>query len=133
MTDTPEQMRMEIARLKGWKPTAFVMLVSGRLVGTSPEGRFYATVPDWPASIEAAWELVEEMRRSGCRVKIVLFPPKPKDEIPANQFVFVNKSNPYTIRDLRKHSYLESDYFEKSDEILIAICAAYIAWKKERP
>jgi hypothetical protein len=61
---TPEQIRLEIAKIKGWK----IEDKGTFQIVTDPSGDKNLTqhgleffTPDWPGSIAAAWGLVEEM------------------------------------------------------------------------
>ena len=57
---TPAELRLAIARAKGWTHIREVAF-SGSLIGKNPHGSS-DTLPDWPADIAAAWELVQEGR-----------------------------------------------------------------------
>ena len=63
---TDNEIRLKIAELKGWR--VYDVNLDYRVekyMGTSPEGVFYAVLPDWPTDIAAAWEMVEEIKAAG--------------------------------------------------------------------
>jgi hypothetical protein len=98
---TNEELRLAIAKAKGWVCLAGVWL--GPL---EPDGTRVAlyNVPDWPASIADAWELWDEMKE----YVTIWF-----DSV---QLVWVvyNESNAKYIDDIT---------------VLRAICEAWLAWK----
>ena len=55
MPPTNPEIRLEIAKKLGW--TNIYIFPSGKWVGTSPEGNFYRTIPDWPFDYNEAFIL----------------------------------------------------------------------------
>lgn len=109
---TPEELRLKIAALKGWKHIETTP--SGKVIGTNPYGVFYATVPNWPASIEAAWELWEEMRAAPGAVNI-------QGDYAEKGYVCYFRTYPTTAADT---------VAEWGETAPLAICAAWVAWKE---
>jgi len=71
MAMTPEQLREAIAKAKGWR---CIVVDHGDFSRTiwwdKPDGTSAPTLPDWPTNIANAWELVDEIRASGCELRI---------------------------------------------------------------
>jgi hypothetical protein len=66
---TPDQLRVEIARERGYTVCAakffdvFELILDGRVLAVSSNKQnAWHNTPNWPTSIADAWELVEEMR-----------------------------------------------------------------------
>lgn len=104
------QLRLAIARAKGWE--RFLSL-DGHMLGRSPDGTWFDSVPDWPNDISAAWELVEEMGKS-CKVHV-------------SYYAFDTKWYCSTIRVDEIDDVLI--FFAKDDTAPLAICRAWLLWK----
>jgi hypothetical protein len=118
MTDidkmTPDELRIAIAKAKGWKTETFhTFSSSGRVVGTAPDGKFFDTVPNWPADIAAAWELVEEVGAKNWTVTIENLADRPTE-------VLARIGIPFTL----------IWYTGFSDTAPLALCRAWLKLKE---
>jgi hypothetical protein len=122
MTMTPEEIRLEIAKAKGIKlifPFSPTMPYFEN--GVTSTGRPYLSqVPWWPTSISDAWELVEEMRAAGFWVQM------------RTPFV-AGHNNDYwcgaTPQGVTGWNG-EPDNWTQAPTAPLAICRAYLAWKR---
>ena len=110
MIDT--ELRMKIARLKGWRFDP-----SGVWLGPSdPDGSRLAGYfcPNWTNNIADAWELYREMKQAGCIVVVT-------HELDGRGYCHVNT--------LQQGDKLIGVYsFDEPH----AICEAWLAWKEAK-
>jgi hypothetical protein len=124
---TPEEIRQEIAERRGWSYVVvshkYTALPDGKLSEGIP---IYGYIfnggvsypPDWPASIAAAKELVEEMRTAGIAVAIIYFPDN-------------WESSPVEIKLYQEEGDTSKEkFYVKSTLDTVAICKAWLAWKR---
>jgi len=76
MSLSTEQLRVEIAKALEYKNPHIAKNVFGgdrpvyEAVDFEDGGYINCDLPDWPNSIEAAWKLVDDIRKSGCEISI---------------------------------------------------------------
>lgn len=130
MQMTPEQLRLEIIKAKGWKKTGvnrFGIRKPGNIqmfiddVYSLPDGTSKILFPEWPTNITAAWELVEEMRQAD-NTEVYL-------DAMYNHFgihVFNNEQ----FGDEQSNSlHLLAE--AHAETMPLAICRAYLQWKAQ--
>ena len=110
---TAEELREEIARLRGWTDTDRP-LVHWK---TPPSHPRWAWVPNWPSDIAAAWQLVEEIEKECHAVSMERGSKKQWDCV------------------ILPEEVQETWVVGEGDTAPLAICRAYVAWKRtqERP
>ena len=112
-------LRLEVARVKGFIDNR--EFCENEFLGPDNEWYYLESeyeadriVPNWPADIAAAWELVEEMRAAGQLVIIKLWPE------PAEFFSIE------ILWKRDKDGYVQT----KGDTAPLAICRAWLMWKQ---
>ena len=114
---TAEELRLAIAKAKGWKE------VYGKMYESTPMEHVYWTRPDgnrtlypddWAGYISAAWDLVEEMGHMRWSITIENMPSKPQEVVCRAFMPFIpGRINGY------------------GETAPLAICRCWLAWKRE--
>jgi hypothetical protein len=124
---TPEEIRQEIAERRGWSYVVvshkYTALPDGKLSEGIP---IYGYIfnggvsypPDWPASIAAAWELVEEISKGDYTTSLTY--SDCADVVIYDQGNGDPEADPSLI-------YVSSGH---ADTAPLAICKAWLAWKR---
>jgi hypothetical protein len=131
MALTPEQLRVEIAKAKGWTykqespdiENYFCRLVGNKSGWWNKSGQdewicayCHEPFPDWPTDISAAWELVEEVQKDdSCWLVIT---------------TNGNEKFACSIHETTSEDGTTECYANESTAPL-AICRAWLLWKQE--
>ena len=116
MTPSNAQIRLAIARAKGWEVVSFSDVNDYYFIDGEGEGVIaYSPLPNWPEDISAAWELVEEIRAANFLTKILMW-----DHTDRCAIEWTPRSG---------HNISIHDSFVEDSPCSRAICLAWLAWK----
>lgn len=113
---TPEEIRLEIAERKGYENIRTWGIKNVLMVYGGQEPGLHHNLPNWPESIAAAWELFEEL-------------PIRRELLVTNykQVVYECASG-WSGWDFESGG--PGKYAERGDTAPLAICRAWLAWKR---
>lgn len=109
--DELDELRIEIARARGWKDT-IVSNYPWQFITPFGDGTQVKNCPDWPRDIAAAMELATEAR----------FHIGPRGVGPTGKTEWYVKDR----RDINEPGSI----YDYGEDLPVVICRAYLAWKK---
>ena len=111
---TPKEIRLEIAERKGMEVKYPYPSIAAYIDGETPNGLdHFKPLPDWPASISAAWELVTSFIEN-----------QPWDRFD------VDYNGLASTKWRASFSFIHKIYGEVADTAPLAICKAWLSWKR---
>lgn len=135
MNLTPDQLRAEIARRKGWKEPGITQIITHEMAldagNPALEGREIEwlrvenTPPDWTNDLNLAWELAEEMNaKSNVQVELGIHDKWTTQRVPKYALVYSRGHVP--------HENFNLVTLLLGDTPAIAICRAWLMWDEMR-
>lgn len=114
---TADELQAEIAEKRGWKLSEPPFKSSNTVEWLTPGGGVGTSLPKWTTEISAAWGVLEEMKRHPLVVNVKLN---------------ISNNVKITFLEYRPIPHNNAIIYE-ADTAPLAICRAWLAWKRDQP